>query len=316
MLCPSCRRQLDRGAGFCLGCGTPAAGARRAAGARAGRPDAGAGRDRDDDRPGARARRWCSTTRRSRACTRGSRATAAGTAVLEDAGSSHGTWVDGARITAPIELRDGIKLRLGDQELLRRAPARRRRRRAARSWCARARAWSSRRWARPGVTSQATQFGMRPRVRSGLRAQAARGGGGQQALGAARPRQRHVPAPERQRRAAVRAARRHPLAGRPDRRRGAALRRAPARRGSRGCSPTSASAASWPASRRRPRPAAGGAAGPARSGSSRRARRRSRGVGPFFERLYRAGGWVLFTTPGADRDRGADRWPGSASSPT
>ena len=23
MLCPSCRRQLDRGAGFCLGCGMP-----------------------------------------------------------------------------------------------------------------------------------------------------------------------------------------------------------------------------------------------------------------------------------------------------
>src|SRR5262245_4496589 len=42
----------------------------------------------------------------------------AGTTIIEDAGSSHGTYVDGARITGPIALRDGLKVRLGDQELI------------------------------------------------------------------------------------------------------------------------------------------------------------------------------------------------------
>ena len=38
-------------------------------------------------------------------------------AVLEDAGSSHGTWLDGVRVTGPLPLRDGAKIRLGDAEL-------------------------------------------------------------------------------------------------------------------------------------------------------------------------------------------------------
>ena len=38
-------------------------------------------------------------------------------AVLEDAGSSHGTWLDGVRVTGPSPLRDGAKIRLGDAEL-------------------------------------------------------------------------------------------------------------------------------------------------------------------------------------------------------
>jgi putative peptide zinc metalloprotease protein len=37
---------------------------------------------------------------------------------LEDAGSSHGTWLDGRRITAPVTVRDGARIRLGDQELV------------------------------------------------------------------------------------------------------------------------------------------------------------------------------------------------------
>ena len=71
----------------------------------------------------------------------------------------------------------------------------------------------------------------------GLRAQAPRRQRGRQALGAQGPQPQHVPAAVRQRRAPVRAARRHALAGRPDRDRRAALRlggraaaRAPARR--------------------------------------------------------------------------------------
>jgi putative peptide zinc metalloprotease protein len=36
---------------------------------------------------------------------------------VEDAGSSHGTFVDGVRVTGPMPLRDGARLRLGDSEL-------------------------------------------------------------------------------------------------------------------------------------------------------------------------------------------------------
>src|SRR4051794_13936078 len=40
-----------------------------------------------------------------------------GSVVLEDAGSSHGTWLDGVRVTGPVALHDGARIRLGDQEL-------------------------------------------------------------------------------------------------------------------------------------------------------------------------------------------------------
>ena len=86
-------------------------------------------------------------------------------AVLEDAGSSHGTWLDGVRVTGPSPLRDGAKIRLGDAELRverRRdaAEAGRDDRRAGGRFAARAR--DRRRRAPP-----ATHFGMRPRVRAG-----------------------------------------------------------------------------------------------------------------------------------------------------
>jgi putative peptide zinc metalloprotease protein len=38
--------------------------------------------------------------------------------VLQDAGSSHGTWVDGRRLDGPLVLRDGARVVLGDQELV------------------------------------------------------------------------------------------------------------------------------------------------------------------------------------------------------
>ena len=37
--------------------------------------------------------------------------------VIEDAGSSHGTFVDGERVRGPVRLRDGARIRLGDAEL-------------------------------------------------------------------------------------------------------------------------------------------------------------------------------------------------------
>ena len=88
------------------------------------------------------------------------------TATIEDAGSSHGTWVDGARIDRPIELRDGVKLRLGDQEML--VERRRDNTEAGRTIVVRPGAsLVVPAMGQPGVTSQATQFGMRPRIRSG-----------------------------------------------------------------------------------------------------------------------------------------------------
>jgi putative peptide zinc metalloprotease protein len=41
-----------------------------------------------------------------------------GAAVLEDAGSSYGTWLDGRRIHAPARLRAGSRIRVGNQELI------------------------------------------------------------------------------------------------------------------------------------------------------------------------------------------------------
>jgi putative peptide zinc metalloprotease protein len=89
-----------------------------------------------------------------------------GGVTIEDAGSSHGTWVDGTRISQPIELYDGVKVRLGDQELV--VERRRDASEAARTIVVRPGASLVVPAAgAPGVTSQATQFGMRPRVRSG-----------------------------------------------------------------------------------------------------------------------------------------------------
>jgi pSer/pThr/pTyr-binding forkhead associated (FHA) protein/Zn-dependent protease len=43
---------------------------------------------------------------------------AAGGAVLEDAGSSYGTWLDGRRVQTPTRLRAGSRIRVGNQELV------------------------------------------------------------------------------------------------------------------------------------------------------------------------------------------------------
>src|SRR3954452_22469084 len=85
-------------------------------------------------------------------------------AVLEDAGSSHGTWLDGERVTAPSPLRDGALIRLGDAEL--RVERRREAAEAGRTIVVRAGASLIVPSTGP-VTSSGTQFGMRPRVRSG-----------------------------------------------------------------------------------------------------------------------------------------------------
>ena len=43
---------------------------------------------------------------------------AGGEVLLEDAGSSYGTWLDGHRVEGPTRLRDGARIRIGDHELV------------------------------------------------------------------------------------------------------------------------------------------------------------------------------------------------------
>ncbi|MBE2319155.1 FHA domain-containing protein [Solirubrobacter sp. CPCC 204708] len=156
MLCPSCRRQLERGASYCGSCGAPLNGAPAPlelvldGGQRVpvvselviGRA------------PGSTVLLDDPSVSRTHA-----RITA--DAVLEDAGSSHGTWLDGVRVTGPSPLRDGAKIRLGDAEL--RVERRREAAEAGRTMFVPAGATAF----APAVGTGGTQFGMRPRVRSG-----------------------------------------------------------------------------------------------------------------------------------------------------
>ena len=255
MLCRDCRRQVTRGAAFCGALRGAAGRRRRAARARAGRRRARAARRRRPDRPragvdaAARGPERLAHARahlgeRRRRPDRGRRARA--TARTSTARGS----------TAPVALRDGARIRIGDQELTRRAAARRAPRRGGRSSCGRARRSSSARSARRrrGGAGDAVRHAAAGALR--LRAQAA----WTPSEGARRwvlrdLVARRLPAAVGQRRAAARAARRDALARRPDRRGGARASARPARRGSRACSPTSASAASSPASRARRPPA-------------------------------------------------------------
>ena len=77
--------------------------------------------------------------------------------VIEDAGSSHGTFVDGERVRGPVQLRDGARIRLGDAELAVERP--------------RDAAEAGRTIVVPAGTTmpaaEPAQLGTRPRVRSG-----------------------------------------------------------------------------------------------------------------------------------------------------
>ena len=116
MLCPACRRQLERGASWCGACG---AAARAASGvvelvlADATRvpleADVTLGRE-----PGSTV--VLSDPSVSRLHARISPGNGEGP-LVEDAGSSHGTFLDGVRVTGPARLRDGARIRLGDSEL-------------------------------------------------------------------------------------------------------------------------------------------------------------------------------------------------------
>ena len=115
MLCTTCRRQVAR-ATVCTACGTPAPGASAplelvlADGTRV--PVVGdltIGRTRGSAL-------WLEDPSVSRSHARISTGDN-GAPLLEDDGSSHGTFVDDARVTVPVELRDGARIRIGNQRI-------------------------------------------------------------------------------------------------------------------------------------------------------------------------------------------------------
>lgn len=115
MLCTTCRRQVAR-ASVCAACGAPAPGASPplelvlADGTRV--PVVGEltiGRTRGSAL-------WLEDPTVSRSHARIS-AGGNGAPLLEDSGSSYGTFVDDARVTVPVELRDGAQIRIGNQHI-------------------------------------------------------------------------------------------------------------------------------------------------------------------------------------------------------
>jgi putative peptide zinc metalloprotease protein len=115
LLCPSCRRRVERGASWCGACGAPLGGGGvfELVLSDATRVPLEAemtlGRD-----PGATV--VLSDPSVSRLHARISPGNGEGP-LVEDAGSSHGTFLDGVRVTGPVRLHDGARLRLGDSEL-------------------------------------------------------------------------------------------------------------------------------------------------------------------------------------------------------
>jgi putative peptide zinc metalloprotease protein len=163
VLCRECHRQVTRGAALCGSCGAPLGAGHPplelvlAGGARVPLvEDITIGRG-----PAATLRLDDPSVSRLHA-----RISAGNGARIEDAGSSHGTFVDGARLTRPLALRDGAHIRIGDQEIT--VERRRGAGEAGRTIVV-----------RPGasivvgavgaeeMSTPATHFGMRPRVRSG-----------------------------------------------------------------------------------------------------------------------------------------------------
>lgn len=164
MLCRSCRRQVGRGDAFCHACGTSVDG-------RAGAFDLvlpGGARVPLGDAVTI-GRSPASTIRledRSVSRTHARVTLAGGAATVEDAGSSHGTLVDGRPVAGPTPLRDGAVLAVGDVEL--RVERHRDAAEAGRTMVVPANASVVLSATGDARVSQAgTQAGFRPRMRSG-----------------------------------------------------------------------------------------------------------------------------------------------------
>jgi hypothetical protein len=166
MLCSNCRRQLSRDSSWCTTCGAPVAGS--------GGPlelvladstrvpvtgELVIGRAPGNTLQLADP----SVSRRHARIVLGNGAGA----LIEDAGSSHGTFLDGRRVTGPMPLHDGARIRVGNQELT----VERRRDHAEAGRTIVVKAGASLLMPAAGgaaqVSPSATQYGMRPRVRSG-----------------------------------------------------------------------------------------------------------------------------------------------------
>ena len=166
MLCTSCRRQLSRGADYCGTCGAPVGGAAtplelvladetrvplvgdmtigRAPGSSVVLADPSVSREHARISPGSNG----------------------GGVSIEDAGSSAGTLVDGVAISSATALQDGSRVQIGGQTL--RIERRRDVAEAGRTIVVRPGAsLVVPALGPPGVAAAATQFGMKPRVRSG-----------------------------------------------------------------------------------------------------------------------------------------------------
>jgi putative peptide zinc metalloprotease protein len=211
---------------------------------------------------------------------------------IEDAGSSHGTFLDGVQLAAPVALRDGAKIQLGTQVI----GVERRRQEAEAGKTIVVRPGASIMLSAVGAapTAAATQFGMKPRIRSGyaLKRMEAEEGDKRFVL-----RDLHsgkfLRLSDRDAEIFQQLDGTHSLAdliGFAEQRHGAAgavrVARLLADLGERGFLAGVAS----------------GEAAPEHAGGRLRRLFRPRdksfeGVGRFFERLYERGGWVLFTTP-------------------
>ncbi len=178
MLCPDCRRQVTREAAYCGSCGAPLGHADAplelvlAGGERVPLvQDVVIGRS-----PASTLQLDDPSVSRTHARISAGEASAGGETSgrarwrIEDAGSSHGTFVDGALLAGPLALRDGMRIRIGDQELTverRREGAEAGRTIVVRPGASLVVGAVGAVGAGAGVTAQATRFGMRPRMRSG-----------------------------------------------------------------------------------------------------------------------------------------------------
>lgn len=118
MLCPACRRQVERGAASCPSCGAPRRGVGEAfelvLADRTRVPIVG---ELTIGRAPGNAVQLADPSV-SRVHARVAPGQNGGAPVLRDAGSSHGTWVDGRRLDGALVLYDGARIALGDQELV------------------------------------------------------------------------------------------------------------------------------------------------------------------------------------------------------
>lgn len=166
MLCPSCRRQLDKGEAFCHHCGSPRPGA--TAPLELVMPDATrvplTGELTIGRAPGNSIVLPDQSVSRTHARVMLDRN---GAPWIEDAGSSHGTFIDGTQLTEPKALPDGATLHIGNQAL----KVERHRDQAEAGRTIVVRPGASLMLSAVGSTTEtahsATQFGFKPRVRSG-----------------------------------------------------------------------------------------------------------------------------------------------------